>query len=57
MNTKSRRKGPTLVTTSMRLERELLDEFRDLAESEYRSMNAEVRRLITEYVASRKTPA
>lgn len=41
----------------MRLERELLDEFRDLAESEYRSMNAEVRRLITEYVASRKTPA
>jgi hypothetical protein len=45
-----RKRESVLVTTSLRVERELLDDFQRHAQRNYRTGSAELRRLMAEYV-------
>ena len=52
MNTNRKRPTPAqdFVNTTVRVPRSVHDRLRELAAAEHRSVSAEVRRLITEYV-------
>lgn len=46
------KRDESLITTSLRVERDLLDQFQARAKQNYRSGSAEMRRLMAEYVAA-----